>query len=93
MAGFKGIIMPLPTPFMADGELDEALGCELADFEIGAGVNALFLLGSFGQGPVMREDQRKRYAETIIRHVRGRVPEMRRRRRGRSLLLQRPHRI
>lgn len=74
MADIKGIVMPLPTPFREDGELDEALGCALADFEIGAGVNALFLLGSFGQGPVMREDQRKRYAETIMRHVRGRVP-------------------
>jgi dihydrodipicolinate synthase/N-acetylneuraminate lyase len=70
----KGIILPLPTPFKADGEVDEALGCALADFEIGAGINALFLLGSFGQGPVMRLDQRQSYLETIVRHVRGRVP-------------------
>jgi dihydrodipicolinate synthase/N-acetylneuraminate lyase len=70
----KGIVMPIMTPFNEDGELDEPLGCELADFLIGAGVHALFLLGSFGQGPVMRIDQRKRFAEVIIKHVRGRVP-------------------
>ncbi len=66
--------MPILTPFDDDGELDEPMGCELADFLIGAGVHALFLLGSFGQGPVMRPDQRKRFAEIIIKHVRGRVP-------------------
>jgi len=70
----KGIVMPIMTPFNEDGELDEPVGCELADFLIGAGVHALFLLGSFGQGPVMRIDQRKRFAEVIIKHVRGRVP-------------------
>jgi dihydrodipicolinate synthase/N-acetylneuraminate lyase len=70
----KGIVMPILTPFKEDGELDEPMGCELVDFLIGAGVHALFLLGSFGQGPVMRTDQRKRFAEVIIKHVRGRVP-------------------
>jgi dihydrodipicolinate synthase/N-acetylneuraminate lyase len=70
----KGIVMPILTPFQEDGELDEPMGCALADFLIGAGVHALFLLGSFGQGPVMRIDQRKRFAEVIIKHVRGRVP-------------------
>jgi dihydrodipicolinate synthase/N-acetylneuraminate lyase len=70
----KGIVVPLPTPFKLDGELDDQLACEIADFEIAAGVNALFLLGSFGQGPVMRLDQRKKMAETVMRHVDGRVP-------------------
>ncbi|MGH7834703.1 MAG: dihydrodipicolinate synthase family protein [Candidatus Binatia bacterium] len=74
MKDIKGIVMPLLTPFKDDGELDEPIGCEIADFLIGTGVNALFLLGSFGQGPVMRVDQRKRYAELIFKHVRGRVP-------------------
>jgi dihydrodipicolinate synthase/N-acetylneuraminate lyase len=70
----RGIVMPILTPFDDDGELDEPMGCELADFLIAAGVHARFLLGSFGQGPVMRADQRKRYAEVIIKRVRGRVP-------------------
>jgi len=70
----KGIVMPIMTPFEIDGELDEPMGCALADFLIGAGVHALFLLGSFGQGPVLRIDQRKRFAEVMIKHVRGRVP-------------------
>src|SRR5258706_5709460 len=66
--------MPILTPFDERGELDEPVGCALADFLIGAGVNALFLLGSFGQGPVMRADQRKRFAEVMMQHVGGRVP-------------------
>ena len=74
MKEIKGIVMPLPTPFNEDGELDEGMACDPADFEIAAGINALFLLGSFGQGPVMRTDQRQRFAEIIVKHVRGRVP-------------------
>jgi len=70
----KGIILPLLTPLTEDGEIDERLGCDLADFVLGAGVHALFLLGSFGQGPVLRTEQRKRFAEVIVKHVRGRVP-------------------
>jgi 4-hydroxy-tetrahydrodipicolinate synthase len=50
------------------------MACDLTDFEIAAGINALFLLGSFGQGPVMRTEQRQKFAETIVKHVRGRVP-------------------
>lgn len=74
MKELKGIVMPIMTPFQDDGEIDEAMGCEIADFLIHGGVHALFLLGSFGQGPVMRIDQRKRFAELILKHVRGRVP-------------------
>jgi dihydrodipicolinate synthase/N-acetylneuraminate lyase len=74
MKNIKGIILPLLTPLKEDGELDEDMGCKLADFVIEAGVHALFLLGSFGQGPVLRPDQRKRFAEVVVKHVRGRVP-------------------
>ncbi len=72
--GIKGIVMPIMTPFKEDGELDESLGCQIADFLIDGGVHGLFLLGSFGQGPAMRIDQRKRFAEVIVKHTRGRVP-------------------
>lgn len=74
MKAIKGIVLPLMTPFKADGELDDAMGCEIADFAIHAGVHALFLLGSFGQGPAMRTEQRKKFAEIIIKHVDNRVP-------------------
>jgi dihydrodipicolinate synthase/N-acetylneuraminate lyase len=74
LAAIRGIVLPLPTPFDAAGELDLDMARRLADFEIGAGVNALFLLGSFGQGPVMRMDQRKAFAEAMVKHVAGRVP-------------------
>lgn len=74
MKEIKGIVLPLLTPLKEDGELDESMGCELADFVIGAGVHALFLLGSFGQGPVLRSEQRRRFAEVIVQHVRNRVP-------------------
>jgi dihydrodipicolinate synthase/N-acetylneuraminate lyase len=69
-----GIVLPVMTPFKEDGEVDESMGIEIVDFVINAGVHALFLLGSFGQGPVMTIEQRKRFAEVIVRHVRSKVP-------------------
>lgn len=74
MKEIQGIILPLMTPLKEDGDIDVHLGCELADFMLDAGVHALFLLGSFGQGPVLPAEQRKKYAESILNHVRGRVP-------------------
>jgi dihydrodipicolinate synthase/N-acetylneuraminate lyase len=32
----NGIVMPILTPFQEDGELDEPMGCALAEFLIGA---------------------------------------------------------
>lgn len=70
----KGIVLPLMTPFKEDGEIDEPMACAITDFLIDAKVHALFLLGSFGQGPVMRTDQRKRLAEVVVQRVKNRVP-------------------
>lgn len=73
---FDGILMPLLTPFEADGGVDEDTLLSITDHLIGAGVHALFVLGSAGQGPVMELDERARAADLVVRHVKGRVPVM-----------------
>jgi len=70
----RGIVIPAPTAFLQDGELDEEVTREVLEFYVERKVHGIFLLGSFGQGMAMRTDQRKRAAEIAIDQVKGRVP-------------------
>jgi 4-hydroxy-tetrahydrodipicolinate synthase len=70
------MVMPVPTPFMENGEVDEKVFEELLDFYLSSGVNALFINGSFGQGPAMAVEQRKRTAEIAVKRVVRRIPVM-----------------
>ncbi len=70
----KGIVLPVITPFTHEGVLDEEMMREAIEFGIGAGVNALFFLGSFGQGPVMNPEERIKAAELAIKQTRKRLP-------------------
>ncbi|MGH7770037.1 MAG: dihydrodipicolinate synthase family protein [Candidatus Binatia bacterium] len=74
MANIAGTVIPLPTPFDERGEVDEKVFRQVIDFEINAGADGVMACGSYGQGPVMRVDQRKRVAEIALDQVKGRVP-------------------
>jgi dihydrodipicolinate synthase/N-acetylneuraminate lyase len=63
----------MPTPFDEKGEVDERIFREIIDFELRAGVDGLMVAGSYGQGPVMRPDQRMRVAEIAMEQVKGKV--------------------
>lgn len=69
-----GIVSPLLTPFDDDGEIDRSALAELIDLQLHAGVHGIVALGSAGQGPVMRADQRRTAAEMIADRIGGRVP-------------------
>ena len=70
----RGIVLPSPTVFLEDGSVDEKLMRELTDWFIACGVHAFFILGSYGQGPAMTPEERKKVAEIIVRQVKHRVP-------------------
>ncbi len=72
--GVKGMLLPLPTPFDGDGGLDEKLLADMATYYVERGVDSLFLFGSYGQGPAMSVEQRKRGLEAIMARVHGKVP-------------------
>jgi len=75
-SGIRGMVMPVPTPFLENGEVDEKVFEELLDFYLASGVNAFFINGSYGQGPAMAVEQRKRTAEIAVKRVHHRVPVM-----------------
>jgi dihydrodipicolinate synthase/N-acetylneuraminate lyase len=74
VAGIKGMVMPVPTPFLDNGEVDEKVFEELLDFYLASGVNAFFINGSYGQGPAMSNEQRKRTAEIAVKRINHRAP-------------------
>lgn len=70
----KGMLLPLPTPFDGNGGLDEGLLAEMTRYYVEQGVDALFAFGSFGMGPAMTVEQRKRGLEIVMKQVQGRIP-------------------
>lgn len=74
MERLRGIYIPLPTPFTDTGAVDENAVLALTDFYLETGVHGLFVLGTFGQGPAMTPDERKRVAKIVIDRVAGRIP-------------------
>src|SRR5919202_2168270 len=73
-SAIRGMLLPIPTVADGTGEVDAPLMREMTCFYLDAGIHALFVCGSFGQGPAMRPDQRKAVAELIVQEVRGRIP-------------------
>jgi dihydrodipicolinate synthase/N-acetylneuraminate lyase len=74
MEEVRGIVLPSPTVFLEDGRVDEKLMRELTDWFIDCGVHAFFVLGSYGQGPAMTPDERKKVAQIVVQQVKHRVP-------------------
>jgi 4-hydroxy-tetrahydrodipicolinate synthase len=70
----KGLVIPIPAVFDGKGEPDLPMMEKLTDWYLDAGVHGFFILGSQGQGPACRIDQRKAIAETVVRCVNRRAP-------------------
>jgi len=71
---FRGIYIPMITPFTNDGEVDFDALSEVTEFMIDRGIHGLFVLGSTGMGPVMTTEQRVAAAEFVVKQVRQRLP-------------------
>lgn len=56
VSAIRGMVMPVPTLFLEDGEVDARVFEEILDFYLAAGVQALFINGYYGQGPAMAVD-------------------------------------
>lgn len=70
----RGIVLPAPTVFLEDGRVDDKLMQELTEFFVASGVHAFFILGSYGQGPALPPEERKRVAEVVVGQLKHRVP-------------------
>jgi len=67
-----GAIPPIVTPFKEDGSLDEGNLGKLVEF-LCDHIHGLFVCGSYGSGPLMNVEERKRVAEIVAKHRKDRT--------------------
>lgn len=63
---FTGIVCPMITPFKVDGLIYREGIKDLIDFLSGKSVNGLFICGTFGLGPALTNEERKKVAEYVM---------------------------
>ena len=68
-----GIVPPLLTAFDKNGAFDEKAQREIVSFLVDK-VQGFYPCGTYGSGPLMSVEERKRVAEVVIDEVNGRVP-------------------
>ena len=68
-----GVVPPMITPFTADGTVDED-GLRRLVAYLSDKVDGLFICGSYGSGPMMSLEERKRVAEITVKTVDGKIP-------------------
>ena len=72
----RGVIVPLTTPFLDDGEIDRNAFCEQIEWMIGEGVDGLVVGGSTGEGFALDEAEAVVLSRLALDVTRGRVPVM-----------------
>ncbi|KOG70661.1 glucose dehydrogenase, partial [Streptomyces varsoviensis] len=70
----SGVVPPLCTPLTPAGDIDTASLAALVDRTVGAGVDAVFALGSSGETAYLSDAQRRTVLTTVLAAVDGRVP-------------------
>lgn len=70
----KGVFNIVPTPWRADGSLDEPGIRTLTEFVVGLGVQGMTVLGVMGEGAKLSDDERARAVAAFVAAADGRVP-------------------
>lgn len=70
----RGVVSPLATPLTSDADVDTFSLKRLIEFQIAAGVNGFWVLGSTGEFECLTDQQRRVVIDTTIETVAGRVP-------------------
>ena len=60
-----GIVPPAAHPAEPDGSIDEAALARLVEFQIGAGVHGLWVLGTTARFDLLPDDRQRRVAEVV----------------------------
>ena len=73
-ATMRGSIVPLVTPFTAEGSLDESALERLIEWQIDSGSHGISVTGTTGEPSALSLDERERVVEVAAQVVAGRVP-------------------
>lgn len=70
----KGIIPPMVTPLLENGELDIHGLQKLLEYLINGGIHGVFLLGTTGEGPSLDHSLRKQLVSEACAIIKKRIP-------------------
>jgi len=70
---FKGTGTALITPFNEDNNVDYTSLKKIISFQIGNGIDAIILLGTTGESPVISVEERRKIIETVIQTAAGKI--------------------
>ncbi|HUG61256.1 MAG TPA: dihydrodipicolinate synthase family protein [Methylomirabilota bacterium] len=70
----RGILPVAPTPFDADGRVDEDGMRRVLDCMIDQGVDAICLLANYSEQFLLSDEERARLTRLSLEHIAGRVP-------------------
>ena len=70
----RGLFTALITPFDRQGRVSADRLSDLIRFQISKGTEGIFPCGSSGLGPMLKLEERKTVAETVVKSAGGRVP-------------------
>jgi dihydrodipicolinate synthase/N-acetylneuraminate lyase len=73
MFKLQGVVPPMITPFDREGELDIPNLERLVDY-LKERVNGLYICGSYGSGPMMNLEERKKVADVCVKIANGKIP-------------------
>jgi len=71
---FKGTGTALITPFKTDLSVDYDALKEIVYHQLNGGIDALIVLGTTGESPVINFEERKKIVSLVIEEVKGKVP-------------------
>jgi 2-keto-3-deoxy-L-arabinonate dehydratase len=71
---FSGVFPVAPTPFDANGNVDDASQLRVVDFLVDAGVDGMCILANYSEQFALTDAEREHLTTLILDHVAGRVP-------------------
>ncbi len=71
---FSGSMVALVTPMAADGSVDERSLCELVEFHIAEGSDAIVAVGTTGESSTLAPGEHVEVVRSVVKQARGRVP-------------------
>lgn len=69
----SGTITALVTPFKKNGEVDYLNFCELIDFQVKNGTDAVVVCGSTGESATLTTDEKKHLIAKAVEHFSGKI--------------------
>lgn len=71
---FKGSMVAVVTPMLADGSIDDESLASLIEFHVDAGTEAIVAVGTTGESSTLSVPEHARLIQAVVKYADGRIP-------------------